>query len=297
MYLATFTTEHADAVGVLPAWDSTELVDLTTLEADLPDEWRTDVAAILRGGPDALAAITAALAGLTPRQTRRVQDLELLSPIPRPGKVIGIGLNYRDHAEETGDAIPETPVVFAKFPTSVTGPYADITYPALSSRVDYEGELGVVIGRRTRFCTPEEARSAVGGYLVVNDVSARDVQNRTSQWTLGKSFDGFAPMGPWLATPDEIGDPHDLDISVLVNGEQRQKSNTSNLIFGVFDLISQLSQVCTLEVGDVIATGTPGGVGIGFTPERLLSPGDTVRVEIERLGFISSQIVAPQVTA
>jgi 2-keto-4-pentenoate hydratase/2-oxohepta-3-ene-1,7-dioic acid hydratase in catechol pathway len=252
-----------------------------------------DVVGVLTGGAELRNRIEALATAWPAEELIDPGTVELLAPIPRPGKIIAIGLNYRDHAEETGDAIPEVPVVFAKFPSSVTGPYADVVYPALSTRLDYEGELGVVISRRCSQLTPAEAPDVVGGYVVLNDVSARDVQNQTSQWILGKSFDTFAPFGPALVTADEVGDPQQLDISLQVNGEIRQRSNTSNMIFGVYDLISRLSQVCTLEPGDVIATGTPGGVGIGFKPERLLSVGDQVTVEIERIGRISNRIVSP----
>lgn len=275
--------------GVLTA---SGVAEMTGREAGLP----TDVIGVLAGG-EALRERIRALAGGTPRdELIAPEQVELLAPIPRPGKIIAIGLNYRDHAEETGDAIPEVPVVFAKFPTAVTGPYADVVYPELSARLDYEGELGVVIGRRCAHLTTAEAPGVVGGYVVLNDVSARDVQNQTSQWILGKSFDTFAPFGPALVTPDEVGDPQNLDISLQVNDDVRQQSNTKNMIFGVYDLISRLSRVCTLEPGDVIATGTPGGVGIGFSPERLLSVGDQVTVTIERIGRISNRIVAPAVT-
>jgi 2-keto-4-pentenoate hydratase/2-oxohepta-3-ene-1,7-dioic acid hydratase in catechol pathway len=308
MYLATFVRGNRDgaddsavdgrspdpseqwAVGVADGPDAEHLVDLTAL--DLPARWQRDIVSILGSGDAALDAIRAAVAQAPESARRALSDVQLLAPVPRPGKVICIGLNYRDHAEETGQPIPTTPVVFSKFSTAVTGPFAPIVYPEASKRVDYEGEFGVVIGRRTRWVSPDQAPGAIAGFLVINDVSARDVQNATSQWTLGKTFDTFAPMGPFLATADEVADPHRLDISTTVNGEVRQHSNTSNLIFDCFALVSRLSQVCTLEPGDVIATGTPAGVGIGFDPERLLSVGDRVSVRIEGLGEISSVVVA-----
>jgi len=294
MFLTTFQSTDGLAVGAAQSGsDSDTLIDLSWSGFDLEPQWRCDLATMLRDGKRASDAVGRAIAQADRRAIRLVSGLKLLAPIPHPGKIVGVGLNYRDHAEETGQAIPTTPVVFAKFPTAAAGPFDSIVYPAISHRLDYEGELGVVIGSSVRECSVQEAPSAVGGYVALNDVSARDVQNQTSQWVLGKSFDGFAPMGPWLATPDEVGDPHDLDITVRVNGDLRQSSNTHNLIFGVYELISYLSQVCTLEPGDVIATGTPGGVGIGFKPERLLSIGDRVDVEIERIGCISSSIVSP----
>ncbi len=286
MHLVRFARDGASALGVLDGGvDGSDLIDL----GDLPD-LPGDVGGFLAGGDAARQAVTRAIAH-APRRPR--SEVALLAPIARPGKIIGIGLNYRDHAAETGQDIPDYPTVFAKFPNANAGPYEAIRYPAASSRVDYEAELGVVIGRRCRDLAEADALDAVGGYLVVNDVSARDVQNRTSQWTLGKSFDGFAPMGPALVTADEVPDPQTLDIAAWVNGEQRQKSNTAQMIFSVARLVAELSRVCTLEPGDVIATGTPGGVGIGFTPERLLAVGDEVTVEISGLGRLRNPIVGP----
>jgi 2-keto-4-pentenoate hydratase/2-oxohepta-3-ene-1,7-dioic acid hydratase in catechol pathway len=264
------------------------VVDVGRVEKGLPP----DVATVLAGGPETLERVRRAVEAAGEDARHRLADVELLAPVPRPGKIVAVGLNYRDHAEETGEAIPEVPVVFAKFPSSVTGPYADVVFPRDSTRLDYEGELGVVIGRRCRHVPPAEAPGVIGGYLVLDDVSARDVQNRTSQWTLGKSYDTFAPTGPAVVTPDEVGDPQALDISTHVNDEPRQKSNTANMIFGVYDLVSRISAVCTLEPGDIIATGTPGGVGIGFRPERLLAVGDVVRVAIQGIGTIANRVTA-----
>jgi 2-keto-4-pentenoate hydratase/2-oxohepta-3-ene-1,7-dioic acid hydratase in catechol pathway len=290
MHLATFVTGNGvPRAGVLVGdADGRTVVDLQLLDPALP----TDVVEILSGSVGDRTAIEAAVANAPTSACRPLSDVELLSPVLRPGKIIAVGLNYRDHAEETGDAIPDYPVVFAKLPSSVTGPHADVVYPAMSARLDYEAELGVVIGRRCRNISENEAGEVIGGYLVLNDISARDVQNRTSQWVLGKSFDTFAPMGPAVVTADSIRDPQDLGIRLHVNGELRQQSNTSNMIFTVRRLISLLSEVCTLEPGDIIATGTPGGVGIGFRPERLLSVGDRVTVEIDGIGSIANRIVA-----
>jgi acylpyruvate hydrolase len=215
-----------------------------------------------------------------------------LGPPRRPGKIIGIGLNYRDHAAETGNALPEFPTVFAKFPNAVTGPFEPIRLPGSSAQVDYEGELGVVIGRRSRSVPESQALRAVAGYVIVNDVSARDVQNRTSQWTLGKSFDSFAPMGPFLVTADEVPEPQQLGLSVRVNGELVQDSTTANMVFSVAQLICVLSEVMTLEAGDLIATGTPAGVGAARTPPRFLRDGDIVEVAIDRLGRLRNPVTA-----
>jgi 2-keto-4-pentenoate hydratase/2-oxohepta-3-ene-1,7-dioic acid hydratase in catechol pathway len=219
-------------------------------------------------------------------------DVTLKAPVPRPGKIICIGLNYRDHAEETGQAIPEYPTVFSKYSTAAIGPGEPIVLPRVSHKVDYEGELGVVIGKRGRYISESQALEHVAGYLPFHDVSARDFQMRTSQWTIGKTFDTFAPMGPALVTADEIPDPHSLDIRVTVSDDLVQVSNTRHLIFDVPYLIAYLSQVMTLEPGDVIATGTPGGVGVARTPPRFLKAGDEVSIEIERLGTLINPVVA-----
>jgi 2-keto-4-pentenoate hydratase/2-oxohepta-3-ene-1,7-dioic acid hydratase in catechol pathway len=218
-------------------------------------------------------------------------DVTLLAPVARPPKFFAIGLNYADHAAEASLATPEFPVVFAKLGSCVNGPFDAVERPRVSDQLDYEGELGVVIGRRCRHVTAADAPAVIAGYLVVNDVSVRDWQTRTPQWTLGKSFDTHGPIGPWLTTPDEVGDPHTLGIRTWVNGELRQESNTKHLIFDVHALIEHLSAACTLEPGDVIATGTPAGVGMLMDPPRLLRAGDVVRVEIDRIGAIENRVV------
>lgn len=216
----------------------------------------------------------------------------MLAPIPRPPKFICIGLNYRDHAEESKLPIPEVPTVFAKFPTAVTGHGHPIVLPRNSTKPDYEAEFAIVIGRRGRHIAEENWRDYVFGYTMVNDVSARDFQMATSQWMIGKTFDTFAPMGPSIVTADEIPDPHNLSISLELSGEVMQNSNTSNLIFKVPRLIAYLSSVFTLEPGDVIATGTPAGVGFARKPPRWLKPGDEVRVRVEGLGELMNPVVA-----
>src|ERR1700759_5836555 len=248
------------------------------------------------GGPGRAAERTgqlAALAGNAPEAARvPLGEVRLATPVPAPSKIICIGLNYRDHAAETGQELPTKPTVFAKFPTALTGPYDPIVLPALSNSVDYEGELGVVIGRQARFVGEDEALSYVGGYLGVNDVSARDVQNWTSQWTPGTGFDTFAPVGPFLVTAADVPDPQALEIETRVNGVTVQHSNTANMVFSVAALISLLSEVMTLEPGDIIATGTPGGIGGAQNPPRFLKDGDVVEGEIERLGCLRNPVVA-----
>lgn len=220
----------------------------------------------------------------------KLDDVVLLGPVV-PTKIIAVGMNYRDHAEEQGQAIPERPLLFAKFPSSVCGPHADIVKPPETTQLDYEVELGVVIGRRSRNVAAADAMRHVAGYVAVNDVSARDAQFEDGQWVRGKSYDTFAPMGPALVTADEIPDPHDLDVRAWVNGELRQSSTTSNLIFGIGELIEYCSRCFTLEAGDVIATGTPGGVGVFLDPPRLLQPGDLVEVEVEQVGRLVNRVV------
>jgi 2-keto-4-pentenoate hydratase/2-oxohepta-3-ene-1,7-dioic acid hydratase in catechol pathway len=262
------------------------LIDLATAEPPLP----ADLAGLLL---EERAGRLATLAASVPETARvRLTEVRLAAPVPTPSKIIGIGLNYRDHAAETGQDLPTRPTVFAKFPSALTGPYDPIVLPEQSNSVDYEGELGVVIGRQARFVPEDEALSYVGGYLAVNDVSARDVQNWTSQWSLGKSFDTFAPVGPFLVTAAEVPDPQNLEIETRVNGVTVQHSSTANMVFTVAALISQLSAVMTLEPGDIIATGTPGGIGGAQNPPRFLKDGDIVEVEIERLGCLRNPVVA-----
>jgi len=221
----------------------------------------------------------------------RLDEVRLLAPVRRPPKFLAIGLNYADHIAESGQEVPKSPLVFNKQTSCVTGPVADIELPVASNQLDYEGELGVVIGRRGRHVPRDRAKEVIGGYLVIDDVSVRDWQLAQPTWTMGKSWDTHGPIGPWLTTPDEIDDAGDLDLRTWVNGELRQSSNTKNLVFGPELLVEHLSTVFTLEPGDIIATGTPGGVGFGMSPPRPLVPGDVVKVEIQGLGAIENTVV------
>ncbi len=221
-----------------------------------------------------------------------LDGVRLTAPIPRPGKILCIGLNYRDHAEETGKPIPERPILFSKFPTAVIGPADPVVLPRISSKVDFEAELGVVLGRRAKHVTRERALEHVLGYMNLNDVSARDLQYGDGQWQRGKSCDTFAPMGPAIVTADEVPDPGALGIRLRLNGVVMQESNTSRLVFGVADLIAFLSQTITLEPGDVLATGTPAGVGFARQPPVFLKTGDRLEVEIDGLGILSNPVVA-----
>ena len=212
-------------------------------------------------------------------------------PIERPGKIVCVGLNYRDHAEEQGVELPSEPLLFAKWPTSLIGPGEAIVIPPIVTKADYEAELGVVIGTRAKRVSKENAFEAVLGYLCANDVSARDLQFSDGQWTRGKSPDTFCPVGP-MVLRDDISDPHDLRIRAIVSGEVLQDSTTANLIFGIDDVISYASQTTTLEPGDLILTGTPAGVGVFRDPQRLLQPGDEVTIEIEGIGSLTNPVVA-----
>ena len=219
-------------------------------------------------------------------------DAELRAPVQWPGKVICVGLNYRDHAGESGQPIPEEPILFAKFANSVIGPGEAIVVPPFVTQADYEAELGVVIGSRIRNVSRENALEAVRGYLCANDVSARDLQFADGQWTRGKSPDTFCPVGPRLVPASEVSNPHDLRIRAIVSGEVLQDSTTANLIFGIDEIISYASLTSTLEPGDLILTGTPAGVGVFRDPQRLLQPGDEVTIEIERIGSLTNPVVA-----
>jgi len=280
--LATFSQGGSTRIGVVV---EDEIVDLAVAAPGLP----TEMKALLAAGEDALA--TARSAAESGDGRLPLTDVKLEAPILAPPKFIGIGLNYRDHAAESGMDPPEHPMMFNKQSTCVVGPDAPIHLPRASSVLDYEGEFGVVIGRRCRHVPKARAPEVIAGYTIVNDVSVRDWQLRVRTMTIGKSFDTHGPMGPWIVTPDEIGDPHALRIRTWINGEKRQDSNTKELIFDSFDLVEHLSTAFTLEPGDVIATGTPAGVGIAFKPPKLLKAGDVVRIEIEGIGTLQNEVI------
>lgn len=221
-------------------------------------------------------------------QSYSLMDVELLAPVARPGKIMAIGLNYADHIAEAGLDRPEDQVWFCKQPTAVHAPFAPIELPSTSTEIDYEVELVVVIGKGGRRISRSAAPDHVFGYCVGNDVTARDWQKRTAQWVVSKSFDTHAPFGPWITTADEVGDPHRLNIRCSVNSDIRQNSNTRELIYDVYDQISYLSQAMTLEPGDLIFTGTPGGVGAAMNPPVFLQNGDRVRCEIDSLGALDA---------
>src|ERR1017187_1833780 len=240
-----------------------------------------DLIAVIAGGADAMDRVLRWVEGAPAGERLDPAAASLAAPIPRPPKIICIGLNYRDHALESKMAIPEVPTVFAKFPTAVTGHRHPIVLPKNSTKPDYEAELAVVIGKGGRHIPEERWREHVFGATILDEGSDRDFQMATSQWMIGKTFDTFAPIGPAIVTADEIADPHNLRISLAINGETMQDSNTSNLIFKVPQLIAYLSSVFTLEPGDIIATGTPAGVGFARKPPRWLAAGDRVSIKID----------------
>ncbi len=283
MKLVTFAHRGETHLGALI---STEYVlDLNRADPRLP----TDMGEFLRAGKTAKSWASRAIASADNRFMLAREEVALLAPLSHPGKLICIGHNYRGH---TGAKVPEYPDIFAKFNNVIIGPDQPIVHPRLDIQLDYEGELAVVIGKPTRYVSEERALQAVAGYTIFNDVTARDYQKRCSQWTLGKSFDTFGPMGPALVTADEIPDPSHLEIMTLVNGEERQHSNTCDLIFTIPFLISYISQAITLEPGDLISTGTPSGTGAMHEPPVFLKPGDVVAVRVDRVGELANPIVA-----
>jgi 2-keto-4-pentenoate hydratase/2-oxohepta-3-ene-1,7-dioic acid hydratase in catechol pathway len=226
------------------------------------------------------------------KATIAMEKVKLLAPVPAPPRIFGIGVNYAEHALESKTETQAVPTVFIVLSSSVVGPGAEVVLPRASAKVDYEAELAVVIGKPGYQIPAAKWEEHVFGYTIMNDVSARDVQRATTQWSLGKSFPTFAPMGPWVVSKDELGDPHGLDISLTIGGEKLQNSNTSLLIFKVPALIEYISGIVPLQVGDVISTGTPAGVGMGRTPQRWLKPGEEMVIEIARIGELRNRVVA-----
>lgn len=258
----------------------------------LADAGFADVPSLLAHGRESLARIEHQIASAPASAVLLLGSVRLLAPVPRPPKLICVGLNYRDHALETNMPIPDVPTIFNKFPSTVIGAGDPIVLPKNSAKPDYEAELAFVIGRGGRHIPADRWQDHVFGYTIVNDVSARDFQMATTQWLMGKTFDTFAPMGPWIVTADEIADPHGLDISLEIGGEVLQHSNTRELIFRIPDLVAYLSSVVTLEPGDVVSTGTPSGVGFARKPPRWLKAGEEVVVKIAGIGELRNPAVA-----
>jgi 2-keto-4-pentenoate hydratase/2-oxohepta-3-ene-1,7-dioic acid hydratase in catechol pathway len=286
MRLVTYREkEHADAAPRAGVLTEQGVVDPNGADSGLPP----DVLGLIQGGS---AALDRAWAVVSSVSARPLADVTLLAPIPRPPKIVCIGVNYADHAAEAGRAIPRWPSVFLKAPSTVIGPGEPIVRPPTTEQLDYEVELAVVIGRRAKAVPRDEALACVAGYTIMNDVSARDLQlGKDGGIILGKNFDTSAPLGPSIVLVDELSDPSNLGIRTWVNGELRQDGNTRTLIFDVPAIIAFLTQQLTLEPGDVIATGTPAGVGLGMKPQVWLQPGDAVRMEIEGIGVLENRVV------
>ena len=289
MQLITFSHRNRSRLGAMLALDGQEYVlDLGRARPDLP----ADLVEFLQVGETALLSARQALASpdrscLVPRA-----DVTLLAPVPRPGKIVCLGHNYYDHMGIGKTEPSEYPTFFCKTVNTVIGPGQAIFIPRVTSQVDYEAELAVVIGKRARHVAREYALDFVAGYTIFNDVSARDYQKRTSQWMIGKSFDTFGPMGPALVTADEILDPHRLELSLTLNGLEMQRTNTRNMIFSIPFVIAYLSAVMTLEPGDVISTGTPAKTELARSLPPFMKPGDTVRIAVEKIGELVNPIVA-----
>lgn len=279
--LATFTHDGHTRLGIV--------MGEAIIDTDGVDGVPGDMLSLLAMGTAEIVRLAAIAGPEAPRLPLDAVHLE--APIRRPPKYLAIALNYAEHISETQLARPEFPKFFNKQSTCVNGPYDPIHMPRVSNKLDYEGELGVVIGRRCRHVPRERAQEVVAGYLICNDVTVRDWQAKSETFTLGKSFDTHGPIGPWIVTPEEIADPHDLDFRTFVNAEQRQSSNTRHMLFSIWEQIEVLSTAFTLEVGDIIATGTCAGVGVKMTPRGYLKVGDTCRVEIEKIGHIANPVI------
>ncbi len=289
MKLVTFTQSDSTRIGIL---DNDAVVDLSVVAPSLP----TEMCAFLEAGRSALDTAKQAAGNTAARLA--LADITIEAPILRPPKILAVGLNYKDHIAETGRDTPEFPMIFNKQSTSVTGPASVIHLPHVSDKLDYEGELAIVIGRRCRHVPKSRAAEVIVGYTIAHDVSVRDWQRRVPTFTMGKSFDTHCPLGPCIVTADEIGDPHGLELQTWVNGESRQHSNTRELLFDCFDLIEHLSTAFTLEPGDIISTGTPGGVGVAMKPPKFLKAGDVVKISIAKIGTLENSVIAePEGTA
>jgi 2-keto-4-pentenoate hydratase/2-oxohepta-3-ene-1,7-dioic acid hydratase in catechol pathway len=248
-----------------------------------------DAESFIAGGSEAWRA---ARSVLKKSDHLRLDSVKLLAPLLRPPRIFCVGLNYQDHAAESKMAVQAVPTIFMKLPSAITGPESDIVLPTSSIQPDYEAELAVVIGSRAANVTRDNWADYVFGYTILNDVSARDVQLATSQWTLGKSFPTFCPIGPWIVTADELTDPHNLDLELTIGGETMQRANTRDFIFDIPAVLGYISAIVPLEPGDVVSTGTPQGVGLGRTPQRWLRPGEEVAIEISGIGRLVNRTVA-----
>jgi 2-keto-4-pentenoate hydratase/2-oxohepta-3-ene-1,7-dioic acid hydratase in catechol pathway len=302
MYLCSYRQEQSEKYGALTA-DQQQVIDLLSAERELftnpvlpgsLNEVISDPGAQLRLREVYQKALETKSRSATP-----LTEVELLAPIQKPNRnIFCLGINYREHAyefEKTTDeskAIPKDPIVFSKLPTAVIGPNQPVlSHSQVTSELDYEGELAIIIGKEGTYIQKEDAFEYIFGYTILNDVTARDLQRKHKQWLLGKGLDSHAPMGPYIVTSDQLKDPQNLNLQTKVNGEIRQKSNTELLIFNIPTIIATLSKGITLKPGDIIATGTPKGVGMGFEPPKFLKPGDVVEIEIEGIGVLKNHVV------
>jgi 2-keto-4-pentenoate hydratase/2-oxohepta-3-ene-1,7-dioic acid hydratase in catechol pathway len=282
MKLATFTRAGTTRIGIVTG---DAVVDLAAAAPELPRE----MAAFLAAGAPAIERAREVAGRASHRLD--IEKIKLEAPIAHPAEFLAIGLNYADHIAESRMERPKFPLFFNKQASCVTGPHDPIHLPRVSTALDYEGELGFVIGRRCRHVPRDRAREVIAGFVVVNDVSVRDWQFKAQTMTLGKSFDTHGPIGPWIVTPDEVGDPHALELKTWVNGELRQHSNTKHLVFDCYAQVETLSTVFTLTPGMIVSTGTPAGVAFAMKPPRYLVAGDVVRIEIQRIGAIENRVI------
>ncbi|MEH6992040.1 fumarylacetoacetate hydrolase family protein [Neobacillus drentensis] len=295
MKLVTIKKEGKHVLGVKI---ENGLIDLEEALRENPNnQVHTNIMEVIAGGNDALSVIEDYIANLPtnnkPNYIRDEEEVEWGPCVTQPNKIICVGLNYRKHADETKSPYPEVPILFSKFNNTLTGHQSEIAVPKVTQRLDYEVELGVVIGKKAKYVSKENALDYVFGYCTANDLSARDLQKKTPQWLLGKTCDDFSPIGPYLVTADEVSNPNNLQLKTYVNGEKRQDSNTSDMIFYVDEIVSYISQHMTLTPGDVILTGTPEGVILGYPLEKrvYLKPGDEVTVEVEKLGTLTNKLI------
>lgn len=312
MKLITFTVNGHSRIGAVV--EDEKVVDLNyAYQAQLKSEGKyrykeiaeafipAEMKAFLEGGEESreLAKSVIAFAKANPESftyplIHHKADIRVEAPLSNPGKIICVGHNYREHILEMGREIPSNPVIFAKFANTILGPEDDIPFHPISEQLDYEAEFVFVVGKQAKNVSEEEALDYVAGYTIANDVTYRDVQRRTLQWLQGKTVDGSAPMGPWLVTSDELTDPSGLEMVLTVNGEERQRTNTSNQVFTTQKLVAFLSELMTLEPGDIILTGTPGGVGVAMDPPNFLKEGDVVRVEIDQVGVLENKVAVAE---
>ncbi|MGE8081260.1 fumarylacetoacetate hydrolase family protein [Peribacillus loiseleuriae] len=293
MKLLTFIKEGKQTLGV-----KTEngIIDLEAALSEKPNEQvQTNIMEVIAGGKEAISIIEEYIKALPTEESyiKNEEEIQWGPCVTQPNKIICVGLNYRKHADETNAPYPEVPILFNKFNNTLTGHKCEIAIPKVTEQLDYEVELGVVIGKEAKYVNRENALDHVFGYCTVNDLSARDLQLKTPQWLLGKTCDDFSPIGPYLVTADEVGDPNKLQLKTYVNGEVRQDSNTSDMIFYVDEIVSYISQHMTLTPGDLILTGTPEGVVLGYPVEKqvYLKPGDEVTVEIEKIGTLTNKFI------